>query len=773
MRLMSETQIEAIRGRCRDPIFEPAYQKLKDEAAAFLSISMVPPDKPAGFYHHYFCPEHALELVFDPARPEAHRCPQDGRVYTGEPYDSAWRWFVNNRLSTMAFKLALLGRIDGDEVALQRVAAILLGYAQRYPGYEPGLQKPYGQGKATFQSLDESVWLIPLVQGYDLIRDRLAPQVRRQIEQDLFAAAAGHILKQKYYRIHNIECWHNAALGAVGCCLDDSELIRIALKDDFGFQHQLAAGVREDGFWWEGSLSYHFYALAALMTLAQVAGGVDDSLWQAERLKAMFLAPVKLAYPDLRLPATNDCWFFTSLMENVCHGVPPAAGFYEIAYGLYGDPIFAWVLSRNYAQHPRDPLEALLYGRALPEGSVELSPGGTNFEPSGFAVLRTQDPPDRQTYLLLKYGPHGGGHGHPDKLSISFYAAGYPVSPDLGTPGYGIPLHQSWYRQTLSHNTVIVDGESQPPAEGELVFFDDGLDNDFGVADARVSWEEAPYAGVSMRRAILWTDDYFLDLFHVSCSQKKQIDWVCRFRGNLKARKLHNPAQDKSTARRSGTGSERFSHVAQGGSVTRRSGTGSEQFEALEIKKGLAEGSPVSLSGAGYAHIANAVSGLPDGPIHLQWPLPGGNLALFLPQEAGTEIIRGWVPLNPASQEGDILIRRRLAGMTTFLTLVHPWQEVPVVTEVTPVEDDLPEGVWALWVHVGQKRDLWLIGGSNFRGVRHAYVPNGAARGRAGSSIHVPRSGGVLDLLSIGDEARRRQLSALTAKADRVLVYLL
>ncbi len=121
--------------------------------------------------------------------------------------------------------------------------------------------------------------------------------------------------------------------------------------------------------------------------------------------------------------------------------------------------------------------------------------------------------------------------------------------------------------------------------------------------------------------------------------------------------------------------------------------------------------------------------------------------------------------MNPASQEGDILIRRRLAGMTTFLTLVHPWQENPVVTEVTPVEDDLPEGVWALWVQAGQKWHLWLIGGSNFRGVRYALVPDGAARGRAGSSI--------VDLLSIGDEAQRRQLSALTAKADRVWVYLL
>ena len=661
MQLMPERQIAEIRERCSDPVFEPAYQTLKGEVEAFLSIPMDPPDQPAGYYHDYFCPEHALELIFDPTTPEEHKCPQDGQVYAGEPYNAAWRWFVNNRLSSAAFRLALMWRIDQNEASLRRTEAILLGYARRYRGYEPGPKKPYGQGKATFQSLDEAVWLIPLVQGYDLIRADLTSETRRQIEQALFAPAAEHILQQKYYRLHNIECWHNTALAAVGCCLDDGNLIRIALDDDFGFRHQLAEGVREDGFWWEGSLSYHFYTLAAMMTFAQVMTGVDDTLWQADRLKAMFLAPVNLAYPDLRLPATNDCWFFTSLTENVCHGVPPAAGFYEIAYGLYGDPMFARVLSHNYTQHSRDSLETLLYGKALPEEAGERNPQGTNFKQSGYAVLRNQKSPESQTYLMLKYGPHGGGHGHPDKLSISFYSSGYPVSPDLGTPGYGIGLNQSWYRQTLSHNTMLVDGKSQPPAEGKLVFFDDGSGEDFGVADARVSWDEEPYQGVSMRRVILWTEAYFLDIFQVVCDRERQLDWVCRFQ------------------------------------------------DTLTTKTGLSKADPVSLQGDGYNHISKAVSEASDGPVHLQWSHPKGKLSVFLPQEGGTEIIRGAVPFNPASEKSDILIRRRLSKSTTFLTLIHPWVEAPVVTKVRPVAADLPEGAWALWITVGQEQHLWIV----------------------------------------------------------------
>ena len=96
---------------------------------------------------------------------------------------------------------------------------------------------------------------------------------------------------------------------------------------------------------------------------------------------------------------------------------------------------------------------------------------------TGYAVLRSQPDGDGQPspateqYALLKYGLHGGGHGHPDKLGLTLYAQGSRLAPDLGTPGYGIDLFQGWYRQTISHNTVILDGLSQRRARvGALPF---------------------------------------------------------------------------------------------------------------------------------------------------------------------------------------------------------------------------------------------------------------------------------------------------------------
>lgn len=655
MRTLPAERLSGARRRCRMPGFEPAFRRLKAEAEAFLGLDMRPPDEPAGYYHAYFCPEHGVELAFDPARPYAHRCPKDGKVFSGEPYDAAWRWSVNNRLSTMAFKLALLWRMEADAACLRRCEAILTGYADRYPGYPVGPEAPYGQGKATFQPLDESVWIIPLARAYDLIRDCLPSDARARVEADLLLAAARHILGQKYRRIHNIECWMNAAIGTVGACLGDEGLVRESLEGEFGFFHQLEEGVRKDGLWWEGSSSYHFYALAALMTHAQVLEGRE--LHAEGRLREMFRAPVALAFPDFTLPATNDCWFFTSLLADVCHGVPPAAAFYEVAYGWYEDPIFAWVLNRNYERGSRTALESLIYGGDLPEARVRFRLAGTVFEPSGIAVLRSQDPPERQSCLLLKYGPHGGGHGHPDKLAVSFYICGYPVSPDLGTPGYGIGLHRSWYRQSLSHNTVVVDGRSQPPAAGELVAFESGAQGDFGVADARVAWAEAPYEGVAMRRTILWMQDYFLDLFQVEASRERQFDWVCRFRGN--------PVS----------------------------------------ADGLPEGEAVALKGEGYEHVSAPRAAVADASVRLCWGLPDCSLGVDLPAEQGTRVVRGRAPLQPAAEVGDLLIRRRTARRTAFLTLVHRWRQAPAVAEVLPA----PEGAWVLRVRTRSEDHLWAL----------------------------------------------------------------
>lgn len=658
VKLHTAQELSRLRRRVSQPAFAASVAALRRRTDDFLDQDLAVPERSAGFYHDYFCPEHAVELTFDPASPTVHRCPSDGHLFSGEPFDSAWLWFVNNRLSTMSLSLALRWRIDGEPAHLLRAGEILTGYASRYGSYRPLKPREFGNGKATFQSLDEAVWLIPLARAYDLVRDSLSGSDRGEIEERLLIPAAEHILSQKYNRIHNIENWHNTAIAAVGLLLGEERFVRIAIEEENGFHHQLAEGVRDDGLWWEGSSGYHFYALTPMIALARICSGRGLELWRHERFERMFRAPVDLLLPGLRLPANNDCWFFCSLAADVCHGVPPAAAFYEIAHSWYGDPAFAWVLAQNYRHIARDSLEALLYGRdeVAPAPAPDLR--SVNLEPTGCALLRSRGPLEEQDCLLLKYGPHGGGHGHPDKLGAFAFARGSDLSADLGTPGYGIELNDTWFRQTLSHNTVLVDGCSQPPAEGRLVRFESG-ERAFEVADAEVEFGEPPWEGVSLRRVILWMPGYYLDFTRVRCGRERQVDLPCRMRGGA--------------------------------------------FEARGLEPCP---NPPRLQGAGYEHVGEAQRFAAPGMAELRWQQKAGSTALHLPGCGGTEIILGEVPGNPAADRSAIVIQRRQARETAFLSVVELSCDEPLEVSHWPGG---AEGFRGVVVKRGARQRAWAI----------------------------------------------------------------
>lgn len=86
---------------------------------------------------------------------------------------------------------------------------------------------------------------------------------------------------------------------------------------------------------------------------------------------------------------------------------------------------------------------------------------------SGVAVLRQTgadfvNQPD-STAVALSYGPHGGGHGHSDQLTLTLFSQGRQWLPDFGSMPYETSWKAEWTAQTVSHNTVVVDGISQLP----------------------------------------------------------------------------------------------------------------------------------------------------------------------------------------------------------------------------------------------------------------------------------------------------------------------
>lgn len=686
--LFSEDQWSQVRQNAGLPQFAAAVELLRDEVEDFFARPVGVPALPGGYYHDYFCPQHAVQLVFEPDSPTRHRCPVDDAMFSGEPFDSAWRWSVNDRLAQGALRLAVQWKLEGEERNRRRVQDILLGYADAYSGYKAYTGwRPDNHGVAQFSTLDEAVWSIPLAWSYDLIRSTLTDTQQTEIVDRLLLPAAEFLMERHFGGIHNFACWHNAAVGTIGAVTGSEELLSFAIDGKYGFHTQAREGILADGLWFEGSFSYHFYTVAALLLLAKATANLPDwDLREHPALAAVLRAPVLCAYPDGSLPATNDCWYFTGLNDDCCHGVPKAPAFYEIGNAWFDEPLFGQVLARAYEHGPRESLDALLYGASELESGAEegLALPSVQMPASGYAILRTQPEEEAQPsaateqYLLLKYGVHGGGHGHPDKLGLTMYAWGERQAPDLGTPGYGIDLFQGWYRQTVSHNTVVLDGKSQPAGAGRSIAFK--ADGPFQIADAAIRWgeegvsgidaptygvdSEAPevYDGAGMRRAVLARGDYFVDIFLVDAGNTRRIDWIYRNVGVL-------------------------APLGDGVPIV-----------------------PAVLEGDGYEYIGNLSTRHGDDSIALNWEYGETGVKLFMGETGGTTLYAGPAPGNPAEDTQDLMIRQRTASRTAFLSVFHPYQDTPRIVSVTWHGCDLIGAGWAACTVEGpDKRDLWIV----------------------------------------------------------------
>ena len=240
------------------------------------------------------------------------------------------------------------------------------------------------------------------------------------------------------------------------------------------------------------------------LTEAAFRCGID---LYGDAYKKMFLAPLDFAMPDGRLPAFNDSR--TASAKGNAN--------YEIALARYKEPRFALPLAKT----SRRSLQAFVNGAPeLPAVPAAPQPS-RNYPASGYAILRAGAGTDA-TWLCLKYGPHGGGHGHPDKNSFVLYGAGRVLADDPGTANYGVPIQTGWYKTTLAHNTLVVDETSQRPATGSCLDFQTKDGWSAALVDAGTALPE-----VTFRRAAFLLDDdlvVFLDLVNTEDGQARTLD---------------------------------------------------------------------------------------------------------------------------------------------------------------------------------------------------------------------------------------------------------
>jgi hypothetical protein len=508
----------AYRGQGREHEVVARYVR---EAEPFVDEAIVFPPRGGQHNQWYQCDE--CETALKTIDATHHRCPECRKVYTGHPYDDVVfsRQHGRNlgRMETAAWAHAISGREQFAEYA----ARVLLGYAQRYrqyPYHSASLETASGWGRKSGghlyeQTLTEaSAFATRIGPAYDLIHDSgvLSHKQHEQIRNGLLLPMLENIGRNEAGK-SNWQTWHNAAMLWGGALIEDPAWIERAIADDDnGFYHQMQVSVSREGMWYENSWGYHFYTLKALVIMAETGRRLGIDLWGHERFAKMFTLPVYYTMSDGSLPRFGD---------DVNSSVRRARHLFEPAYQAYKDRRMLAVLRETPS------FQTVLLGRSV-KTEASLPPlESVVFGDAGHAILRGDGP--AKLTAAMTFGPYGGFHGHYDKLSFVFFGFGRELGVDPGrarSQAYRLPIHRHWYKATLGHNAVLVDGQSQKPATGKLERFEQGD----GYAAVVASCDQA-YAGVNHRRLLLLTGEYLLVVDDLQADRDRRFDWLYHNRG--------------------------------------------------------------------------------------------------------------------------------------------------------------------------------------------------------------------------------------------------
>ncbi|KUM70439.1 heparinase II/III family protein [Streptomyces griseorubiginosus] len=150
----------------------------------------------------------------------------------------------------------------------------------------------------------------------------------------------------------------------------------------------------------------------------------------------------------------------------------------------------------------RTPLLAALVKPAEPSVTRPAS-RPTHFADAGMTILRGPE----EIWVRCDGGPHGflsiAAHAHADALSVEVRHDGVDVLADPGTYCYhGQPEWRQYFRSTLGHNTLQLDGADQSVSGGPFLWTRHAQSRVLSAEGARWSAEHDGYQGSVHRRQV-------------------------------------------------------------------------------------------------------------------------------------------------------------------------------------------------------------------------------------------------------------------------------
>ena len=457
------------------------------------------------------------------------------------------------------------------------VRAILLNYASQYETWplHPKQKQSNPAGKIFWQNLNDCVWQVYVIQGYDLVYNYLNVADRNTIEKHLLVPVVKFLMednKETFDRIHNHGTWDVAAVGMTGYVLNKKDWVEKALKGSkidgtTGFLEQINQLFSPDGYYTEGPY-YQRYALLPFLLFSKAINQYQPGLKIYEYsngvLKKAIHTALQLTYINgVFFPINDALKDKTFESEELVYGV-------DLAYAdISADADLLNIAEKQDRVIISDAglkvAKDVAAGKSKPfvYKSLWITDGNKGDE-GGLGIVRSGENTDQQC-ILLKASAQGMGHGHFDRLNFLYYDNGVEVFSDYGsarflnietkTGGEYLPENKTWAKQTIAHNTVVVDQVSHFKGEltkaqahhPQLIHF--SPTKDLQVVSAN---DKYAYAGVDLTRTIVLANfkelekPLIIDVFKVRSDKEHQYDLPFWYQGHI----THTPFQIQSNTKK-------------------------------------------------------------------------------------------------------------------------------------------------------------------------------------------------------------------------------